>query len=119
MPPGRSYADLTRLNYVALLTALHGLATDDLAGEDASLYEGLARNADGRYVDVLLEGGRVLQPPGVEPYRADLAFDVLDDDPALAACPEPGRSRALAHPRGGRRPVARARRGGTTPRTGC
>jgi hypothetical protein len=90
VPPGRSYADLTRLNYVALLTALHGLATDDLAGEDASLYEGLARNADGRYVDVLLEGGRVLQPPGVEPYRADLAFDVLDDDPALAACPEPG-----------------------------
>ena len=90
LPPGRSYADLTRLNYVALLTALHGLATDDLAGEDASLYEGLARNADGRYVDVLLEGGRVLQPPGVEPYRADLAFDVLDDDPALAACPEPG-----------------------------
>jgi len=90
LPPGRSYADLTRLNYVALLTALHGLAKDDLAGEDAKLYEGLARNADGRYVDVILEGGRILQPPGSEPYRADVAFDVLDDDPLLATCPDPG-----------------------------
>jgi len=90
LPPNRSYSDLTRLNYVALLTALHGLAKDDLATEDASLYEGLGRNADGRFVDVLLEGGRIVQPPGAEPYRADVAFDVLDDDPALAACPDPG-----------------------------
>ena len=90
VPKGRSYADLTRLNYVALLTALHGLAKDDLAGEDAKLYEGLARNADSRYVDVILEGGRVLQPPGSEPYRADVAFDVLDEDQSLAACPNPG-----------------------------
>ena len=89
-PPGRSYADLTRLNYVALLSALHGLARDDLAGEDVSLYEGLARNADDRYVDELLEGGRILQPPASAPYRADVAFDRLDDDPALAACPGPG-----------------------------
>ena len=39
---------------------------------------------------MILEGGRILQPPGAEPYRADVAFDVLDDDPALAACPDPG-----------------------------
>jgi hypothetical protein len=90
LPPGRPPADLTRLNYVALLTALHGLAKDDLAAEDGSLYEALPRNADGRFVDVLLEGGRILQPPAAEPYRADVAFDVLDDDPLLAACPEPG-----------------------------
>ncbi len=90
IPPGRSYADLTRLNYVALLASLHGLALDDLAGEDGSLYEGLGRNADGRFVDVILDGGRILQPPALEPYRADLAFDLLDDDPALAACPDPG-----------------------------
>ncbi len=89
-PPGGSYADLTRLNYVALLSVLHGLATDDLAGEDTAVYERLARNTDGRYVDVILEGGRILQPPGVEAYRADVAFDVLDDDPVLAACPDPG-----------------------------
>ena len=47
-----------------------------------------------------------------EPYRADVAFDVLDDDPALAACPEPGPGRALADPRGGRRAAARPRRAG-------
>ena len=90
VPSGRSFAFLTRLNYVGLLSALHGLAQDDLAGEDAAIYEGLARNTDGRYVDVLLEGGRILQPPGAEPYRADVAFDVLDEDPALASCPDPG-----------------------------
>jgi len=90
VPKDRSYADLTRLNYVALLTALHGLARDDLAGEDGSLYEGLDRNTDNRFVDVLVEGGRILQPPAAEPYRADVAFDVLDEDTALAACPDPG-----------------------------
>jgi hypothetical protein len=90
VPPGRTFADLTRLNYVALLTALHGLAKDDLAREDVSRYERLARNADGGFVDVLLEGGRLFQPPAAEPYRADVGFDVLDEDPALAACPGGG-----------------------------
>jgi hypothetical protein len=90
LPPGRSPADLTRLNYVALLSVLHGLALDDLAAEDTSVYEGLARNADGGFVDVLLEGGRILQPPGAEAYRADVAFDLLEDDAVLAACPDPG-----------------------------
>jgi len=90
LPPGRPNSDRTRLNYVALLTALHGLAQDDLAREKPKLYERLARNADGRYVDVLLEGGRILQPPGSEPYRADVAFDLLDDDQTRAACPDHG-----------------------------
>ncbi len=89
-PAGGSFPDLTRLNYVALLTALQGLAADDLAGEDLSLYEGLARNVDDRFADVVLEGGRVLQAPAVEPYRADLAFDVLEEDAELAGCPAPG-----------------------------
>ena len=90
LPAAGSFADLTRLNYVALLSALHGLARDDLAGEDGARYEGLARNTDGRFVDFILEGGRILQPPGAEPYRADVAFDVLEDDSELAACPGPG-----------------------------
>jgi hypothetical protein len=88
--PGRPRADLTRLNYVALLTALHGLVRDDLAGETPDLYEGLKRNDDGYWTDVLLAGGRVLQPGAGEPYRADVAFDVLDADPLAAACAEPG-----------------------------
>ena len=90
IPPGRPLTDLTRLNYVALLSVLHGLVRDDLAGESPDLYENLKRNDDGTWTDVLLAGGRVWQPWAGEPYRADVAFDVLDDDPRVASCAEPG-----------------------------
>jgi len=90
IPPGRPLTDLTRLNYVALLSVLHGLLRDDLAGESPDLYESLKRNDDGYWTDVLLAGGRVWQPGAGEPYRADVAFDVLDDDPLAASCAEPG-----------------------------
>jgi hypothetical protein len=90
VPPGRALADLTRLNYVALLTALDGLVRDDLAAETPDLYEGLKRNEENLWTDVLLEGGRVWQPGAGEPYRADVAFDTLDDDPLVARCAEPG-----------------------------
>jgi hypothetical protein len=90
VPPGRPLADLTRLNYVGLLTALHGLARDDLESETAGLYEGLLRNEDSLWTDVLLEGGRVWQPGAGDAYRADVAFDLLDRDPVVAACAEPG-----------------------------
>ncbi len=89
-PPGRPLTDLTRLNYVALLTALHGLVRDDLAGETPDLYESLKRNEENLWTDVLLEGGRVWQPGAGQPYRADVAFDRLDDDPLVARCAEPG-----------------------------
>jgi Zinc carboxypeptidase len=89
-PPGLGLTDLTRLDYVALLSVLHGLASDDLANEDPAGYENLKRNSDGSWVDTLVAGGRVWQPPALEPYRADVGFDVLDDDPAVAACPDPG-----------------------------
>ena len=90
IPPGRPLTDLTRLNYVALLSTLLGLVRDDLATETPDLYESLKRNDDGYWTDVLLAGGRVWQPWAGEPYRADVAFDVLDDDPLAAACAEPG-----------------------------
>jgi hypothetical protein len=90
VPPGRPLSDLTRLNYVALLTALHGLVQDDLAGETAEIYEGLKRNEDSLWTDVLLAGGRLWQPGVGEPFAADVAFDVLDDDPLTARCAEPG-----------------------------
>jgi len=100
LPPGRTHEFLTRLNYVGLLNALHGLARDDLAGETPALYERLARNAEGGYVDVLAAGGRILQPPLAEPYAADVAFDRLDDDRARAGCsaggaPAPSRIREV------------------------
>ena len=89
-PPGRPLTDLTRLNYVALLMALHGLVRDDLAGDTPDLYESLKRNEENLWTDVLLEGGRLWQPGAGEPYRADVAFDRLDDDPLVARCAEPG-----------------------------
>lgn len=89
-PPGLGLTDLTRLDYVALLTVLDRLARDDLAGEDPAGYESLKRNSDGNWVDTLVAGGRVFQPPAAEPYRADVAFDLLDDDPGVAACADPG-----------------------------
>jgi hypothetical protein len=85
-PPGGTYEDLTRLNFVALLTVLQGLVADDLAGEDPERYELLERNEDGLWVDVLVSGGEVWQPGAGPPYRADVAFDRLDRDPVLAAC---------------------------------
>jgi hypothetical protein len=90
IPLGRPLTDLTRLNYVALLSILHGLVRDDLAGETPDLYERMKRNDDGTWTDVLLAGGRVWQPGAGEPYRADVAFDVLDDDPLFATCANPG-----------------------------
>lgn len=90
IPPGRPLTDLTRLNFVALLSVLHGLVRDDLAGESPDLYEKLKRNDDGTWTDVLLADGRVWQPWAGEPYRADVAFDVLDGDPLAATCANPG-----------------------------
>jgi len=106
LPAGRPFTDLTRLDYVALLVVLDALARDDAAGEDPAVYEGLRRNAESLYVDVLVEGGRVAQPTAPEPYRADVAFDLLDDDreaacrtdaapPAAAGAPAPSRVREV------------------------
>lgn len=86
LPPGRPLTELTRLNFVALLAAAYGLAKDDLGEQDPSAYENLKRNQTGLYADVVLGGGSVLQPGVAEPYRADVAFDVLAGDRELAGC---------------------------------
>ena len=96
LPDGWSWGDLTRLNFVALLSVLSGLVVDDLVGEDPEVYERLERNQGNLWVDVLVSGGEVWQPGGGPPYRADVAFDRLDRDPFAAACPPgepPGPSR--------------------------
>jgi hypothetical protein len=85
--------DLTRLNFVALVTALEALARDDAAGHDPALYDALSRNDTGSWADVVLRGGQVLQP-NAPPYRADLAFDRRVSDQSRAGCgPEPDGSR--------------------------
>jgi len=86
LPPGWGHPDLTRLNFVGLLSALSLLVKDDLADEDPLLYENLQRNSDGDWVDVLVSGGTVWQPGAGPPYRADVAFDRLDADPVVAGC---------------------------------
>jgi hypothetical protein len=84
---GRSLADLTRLNFVALFSVLADLARDDLARHDPALYEDLPRNQTGAWADVILRGGQLFQPTGRDPFRADLAFDATESDLSRAGCP--------------------------------
>ena len=72
---GRPLSDLTRLNFVALVSVLSSLAADDAAAADPVVYERLSRNRSDAFADVVVRGGRILQG-AVAPYRADIAFDV-------------------------------------------
>ncbi len=90
LPAGFDFAELTRLNFVAILTVLQGLVRDDLAGYNPQVYEDLKRNQNGSWVDVVVRGGEVLQPGTTTPYRADLAFNVFRDDRELAGCASGG-----------------------------
>jgi hypothetical protein len=87
LPPGRPFSDLTRLNFVAILTALRDLARDDFATWDAARYGEIPENILGDWVDVLVRGGEIRQPGSPQAYRADLPFDVLRRDQELAECP--------------------------------
>lgn len=87
LPAGRSLADLTRLNFVALFSVLAELAKDDLARHSPAPYEELPRNQSGAWADVVLRGGQLFQPAGRDPFRADLAFDALESDQSRAGCP--------------------------------
>jgi hypothetical protein len=86
LAPGRPVTDLTRMNFVALLTTLAGLAADDLAAHDPAVYDRMTRNESDVYADVVLRGGSVWQPPAPEPYRADVAWNVARSDQEWAGC---------------------------------
>ena len=86
LPPGREFTELTRLNFVALFKVLHELARNDLAGYGTELYDELPRNNSDAWTDIAIGGGYLRQPSAPAPYRADLAFDVLNDDRAVAGC---------------------------------
>ena len=86
LAPGRPVTDLTRMNFVALLTTLAGLAADDLAAFDPAVYDRMTRNETDVYADVVLRGGSVWQPPAPEPYRADVAWNVARSDQEWAGC---------------------------------
>lgn len=86
LPEGHEFSDLTRLNFVALLTVLEGLAVDDLAGHDPEIYESLPRSANDAWAEVTLRDGYLLQPGAPRSYRADLSFYLFQDDRQLAGC---------------------------------
>lgn len=90
LPGGAEVTELTRLNFVAMLTVLGGLALDDLAGFDPQVYEDLPLNLEESWSDVVVRGGYVLQPGTSTAFRADLAFDrLLSDRQAAGCCAEP------------------------------
>ncbi len=102
VPPSLGFSDLTRLNFVALLSVLQNLARDDLAGYDPGVYEALERNRSDAWSDVVVRGGELLQPGTMTPqsrqtYRADLAFNLSREDRHAAGCGhgEPGGSRIV------------------------
>ena len=90
LPEGAGFPELTRLNFVAILTVLQDLVRDDLAGHDPQIYEDLKRNQDDAWVDVAVRGGSLLQPGTTTPYRADLAFNRYRDDREEAGCTSSG-----------------------------
>lgn len=94
VPSGGALADLTRANFVALLTVLAGLAADDLAGQDLAPYAALPENESEAWSDVVVSGASILQAGAGAAYRADLAFDRHRPDRIVAGCSEAGAPRS-------------------------
>ncbi|MEN8162866.1 MAG: M14 family zinc carboxypeptidase [Acidobacteriota bacterium] len=86
LPPGHALEDLSRLNFVAILTVLQALAQNDLHDFDPQIYQALPRNRRGGRADVIIRGGSVLQPDPNPMFRADLAFNLYRDDRNIAGC---------------------------------
>jgi hypothetical protein len=86
VPSGHEFTVLTRLNFVAILTVLEGMARDDLAGYDPRVYEDLLRNESDSWSDVVIRNGYLSQPGADRAYRADLAFDRLRTDRQDVGC---------------------------------
>jgi hypothetical protein len=86
LPPGRDFEDLTRLNFVAILTVLQELVRNDLKDYDPDVYNNLLRNESDAWADVVVRGGFIRQAGFASPYRADLAFNLQVDDRDAAGC---------------------------------
>ena len=86
LPPGHDFEDLTRLNFVAILTVLQELVRNDLEDYDPDVYNNLLRNQSDAWADVVVRGGFIRQPGFATPYRADLAFNLEVDDRDASGC---------------------------------
>lgn len=85
-PRGGGFRDLTRLNFISLVSILDGLARNDLADETPDLYDGLLRNKAEAYADVALVGASLLEPRSGKWFEADVAFDILASDQTISGC---------------------------------
>lgn len=85
-PKGRGFRDLTRLNFVALVSTLDGLAGNDLVDETPDAYDTLLRNRSDAWADVAITGASILEPIRGTWYEADVAFDILASDQTVAGC---------------------------------
>lgn len=94
VPLGTEFTDLTRLNFVGILSVLQRMANDNLGSVDPQIYENLMRNRSRVWSDVALRGGHIMQPGTPAPYRADLVFDVFQSDQQLAGCVQDKRGRS-------------------------
>lgn len=95
VPSGGGFEDLTRLDFVAILTVLQGLAADDLASYGPEVYENLPRTRRNGWADVVVRGGFVQQPRFDRPFRADVAYNVYMSDRSAAGCGSGGVSRIV------------------------
>ena len=86
LPAGHEMSQLTRLNFVAILTVLQEYVKNDLADHDPELYENLPRNQSNAWSEMAVRGGFLLQPGTTTPYRADLSITLSQDDRHDAGC---------------------------------
>lgn len=93
-PLNGGFPELTRFNFVALVSILDGLAENDLADETPAVYDNLLRNRADALADVAITGVSILEPTSGQWFEADIVFDVLASDRALAGCETPPRSRS-------------------------
>ena len=93
-PKGGGFQELTRLNFVALVEVLDGLARNDLKDLSPEAYDGLLRNQADAYADVAINGVSILDPRSGKWFEADVAFDILASDQTVAGCASAPRTRS-------------------------
>ncbi len=91
-PGGGDFRDLTRLNFVALVTVLEGLSQNDLGDESPAAYDRLLRNHADVYADVAITGASILEPRSGKWFEADIVFDLLASDQSTAGCASAART---------------------------
>ncbi len=109
-PKGGGFPELTRLNFVALVKVLEGLARNDLDDVSPEIYDRLERNKSEAYADVAITGVSILEPRTGQWFRADVAFDVLASDQTIAGCAATPRTSSRVVEVGDSRVVSPARK---------